>query len=537
MSRQTFLKGAAILGLAGLLVKIIGAFYRIPLAYIIGPEGMGLYQMAYPIYTTLLYISVAGIPTAISKMVAERIALGHRRDAHRVFMISFKLLLILGIITTVLLLLATPLLALYLKNQKSLYAFLAIAPSLFFVSMISAYRGYFQGMQQMIPTALSQIIEQLGKLIFGLWLASLWMPKGVQYGAMGAVLGVTISEVLAFAMLVITYNLKRRDIRLAVQRDFNRRYRESKGSILQELLKIAIPITIGGLVIPLVNITDLMIIPRRLAGLGLSTQQSTELYGYLTGYANTLVNFPQVITVALSASLVPAISEAAILKDINGLQEKANIAIRLTILLGLPSALGMAVLAQPILQLLYQTLTAEQLAISSQILEILAFSIIFLTLVQTSAGILQGVGKVGIPVINLLWGALLKIVMNYVLVGIPVLNIRGAAFGTIACYALAAVLDLLAVARYTHIKFNAASHLMKPAISAGVMIAAVWVLYKWLYVFLDSNSMATLLAILAGIIVYGLMLMAIGAVTYNDLRQIDRLKGMADKLYRMGMLR
>jgi stage V sporulation protein B len=158
MTKQTFLKGAAILGLAGLLVKIIGAFYRIPLAYIIGPEGMGLYQMAYPIYTTLLYISVAGIPTAISKMVAERIALGHRRDAHRVFMISFKLLLILGIITTVLLLLATPLLALYLKNQKSLYPLLAIAPSLFFVSMISAYRGYFQGMQQMVPTALSQII-------------------------------------------------------------------------------------------------------------------------------------------------------------------------------------------------------------------------------------------------------------------------------------------------------------------------------------------------------------------------------------------
>lgn len=537
MSKQTFLKGAAILGLAGLIVKIIGAFYRIPLAYIIGPEGMGLYQMAYPIYTTLLYISVAGVPTAISKMVAERIALGYRREAHRVFYISFRFLVILGLITMILLLAGTPLLAIYLKNPKALYAFVAIAPSLFFVSAISAYRGYFQGMQQMVPTALSQIIEQLGKLVFGLWLARLWMPKGVQYGAMGAVLGVTISEVIALIMLIITYNIKRSYIRAAVQRDPHRRYRETTSAIMNQLLHIAIPITIGGLVIPLVNITDLMIIPRRLAQLGLSVQQSTELYGYLTGYANTLVNFPQVITLALSTSLVPAVSEAAILKDVEGLRERSSIAVRLTILLGLPSALGMAILAKPILQLLYQTLTADQLAISSGILELLAFAVIFLTLVQTSAGVLQGLGKVMIPVINLFWGAVLKVGLNYVLVGIPSLNIRGAALGTIACYGLAAFLDLMAVKRHTNIKFDAMVFLVKPAVASGAMITAVWVLYKWLYVFLNSSGMATLAAILIGIVVYVLMLMAIGAITYSDLRQIKRFDRIADILYRMGMLK
>jgi len=473
MSKQTFLKSAAILGIAGIIVKIIGAFYRIPLAYIIGPEGIGLYQMAYPIYTTLLYISIAGIPTAISKMVAERIALGHYREAHRVFKMSLKILILLGFITTLILLIASPLLSMYLENSKSLYSFLAIAPSLLFVSMISAYRGYFQGMQQMLPTAFSQIIEQFGKLICGLWLASIWMPKGVQYGAMGAVLGVTISELLALIMLVITYNIKKGDIKTLVHNDLYRRYRQSSKSMFHELLKIAVPITIGGLVIPMVNITDLMIIPKRLRQIGYSVKQSTELYGYITGYVNTLVNLPQVITVALAASLVPSISEAAILKDVNDLREKSSIALRLTILLGMPSALGMAILARPILHLLYPALNNEQLVINAQILQILSIAIIFLTLVQTSSGILQGVGKVGIPVINLFWGALLKIITNFILVGIPLLNIKGAAFATIACYMLAAILDLTAVARYTRIKFEIVPFFIKPALASGVMAAAV----------------------------------------------------------------
>jgi len=209
MSKKSFVKGAGILAVSGLIVKFIGAVFRIPLTNIIGTEGIGLYQLAYPIYAFLLVASTSGLPVAISKMVSEEIALGNHYGAYRIFRISLRLLTLLGIVTSIILLAGSGLISKLQGNPKSIYGLMAISPALFFVSVMSAYRGYFQGMHMMTPTALSQIIEQLGKLIIGLTLAALWIPKGPEYAAAGAILGVTLSEVAALTFMLGVYHIKK----------------------------------------------------------------------------------------------------------------------------------------------------------------------------------------------------------------------------------------------------------------------------------------------------------------------------------------
>ena len=537
MSKKSFVKGAAILGIAGLLAKFIGAFFRIPLMNIVHEEGMGLYQMAYPIYAFLLTISTSGLPTAISKLVSEKIALQDYRSAHRIFTASLQLLTWVGMISSLILLAGSGLFARILGDVKSFYSLLAIAPALFFVSVLSAFRGYFQGMQIMTPTAVSQLVEQFGKALMGLSLAALWIPKGVEYGAAGAVLGVTLSEVAALVFMLGVYRRERDEIWNRVRRVKRSSYIESNRTIIGRVLTIAIPVTIGASIMPLVNLADAAIVVNRLKQIGLSQTESTGLYGLLTGGANPLINFPAILTIALAMSLVPAISESFAVKDAKGVKQKTNTGIRLTLLMGLPAAAGMAVLAVPICQLLYGSLGDQDIRIMGSILAILSIGVVFLTLVQTLTGILQGIGQVSVPVRNLFIGALFKVIISYILVGIPEVNVAGAAIGTVVCYGVAAVLDFIAVARYTGVSVPFDDFFIRPAVAVGVMGLLVRFSYDRLMGLLGSNSKAVLIAIVAGVLVYGVMLLLTGAVRKQDFELMPRAKKLGYILERMGMLR
>ncbi|MDD3838991.1 MAG: polysaccharide biosynthesis protein [Clostridia bacterium] len=523
MAKKSFLKGAFILAAAGIISKIIGVAFRIPLANILGGEGIGLYQMAYPFYVALLMLNISGLPTAIAKLVSENIALNKNREAHRVFKVSFKLLTLLGLIGSVLLIgIIAPLYCIYIGSWKPLYPIMGMGPALFFVSTMSAYRGYFQGMQIMTPTAISQITEQIGKVIFGLLLAYIMLPKGPEFGATGAVIGIIISEFLALVVLIIIYNKKRNEIYKNINKNDRTSYREETKTIIYNLLKIAIPITLGGAIMPLVNIIDLMVIPKRLLSIGYSQKTATTLYGFLTGYANTLINFPPVFTIALGVSLVPAISEANVLKDYDSLQDRTEKGTRIAVLFAIPAALGLFVLAEPILTLLYsrafeiEKAVENPLLINTKLLKYLSLGVIFLCIAQTLTAILQGVGKVLNPVKNLAVGGAAKIIINYILVGIPSLNINGAAIGTVVCYFVYALLNFIDVAKSINIKFNLVNLIIKPLISAFIMTLGVIYSYKLFFNTLNSNTMATILSIVIGIIIYILLLPIIGAITRED---------------------
>ena len=253
---HNFLQGAFILTLAGFIVKLLGAFYRLPLARIIEDEGMGLYQMAYPIYITLLSISTAGIPTAISKMVAEKRAIGKYRESHRVFKVSLIILTIIGLVFTVLLLTISEYLAnRILANPKAYYPLISIAPAIFFVSIMSAFRGFFQGMQTMTPSAISQVAEQLGRVAAVFPLVYLLLPRGVEFAAAGAAFGPVVGAVAGLLVLLIIYKRQRKDILLEISQDRSSLI-ENPLTIAYKLITFAIPITLGGLIIPIMNLAD-----------------------------------------------------------------------------------------------------------------------------------------------------------------------------------------------------------------------------------------------------------------------------------------
>ena len=522
--QKSFVKGAAILGIAGLLVKLIGAVFRIPLTIIIGTDGMASYSVAYPIYAALVVLSTAGLPTAISRMVSERVSVGDYRGAHNVFQKAFRVLLLIGIVSTVVMLAVAGPVANAAKIPEAKLSLMMLAPALFFVSMLSAYRGYFQGLQHMFPTALTQIVEQLIKLGAGLLLAWLWWtPQAPHLGAAGALLGVSLSEVAALVLIIILYNRKKGDIiekrRMLPNTEF-----KARRSIYMDLLVIALPIAIGGCIMPLVSTADTFIINNQMVNLDYSAfnpLSAKQNYSILTNIVNPLINMPAVLSLALCMSLVPAISEGRALKNPAMVSSRSAMGFKLGLLIGLPCAVGMYLLAEPIIQLLYSSdrISPTEIAIGGELLRILAIGVLFLTMLQTMTGILQGAGHQFVPLINLFIGAAVKVVLSIVLIRIPSLNINGAAIGTAACYGIAAVLNVISVARLTKPDIRFFSGFVMPLVSTAAMGMVTYLVFKIMSAS-HGNTSSVLAAILAAMLVYVVMLFLTGSLKEADMEHI-----------------
>ena len=514
--QKSFVTGAAILGIAGLIVKIIGAVFRIPLVNAIGTEGIGYYNVAYPIYALLLVISTAGLPTAISKMVSEKAAVGDYTAAHNTFRVAFRVLVLAGLVTSAVMFMASTFVAGTVVFQpKGVYALMAISPALFFVAVLSAYRGYFQGLQMMEPTAISQVIEQVGKLGFGLYLAYLWMPGGPEYGAAGALVGVAISEACALVYVMGMYRRRKSEIMRAVDSS-----RLGKGELrsrhtVKKLLLIAVPVTLGACLMPIVSAIDSAIISRNLQAIGFSQQASASMYGALTGVVNPLINMPAVLSLALAMSLVPAISESQARRDTQQLQIKAAFGFKLALFIGMPAALGFALLAGPIIHMLFRSIVGDEFALSVSLLQILSIGVLFLTLVQSMTGVLQGLSKPGLPVIGLAVGAAVKVFVSIWLIRNPGINILGAGIGTMAAYAIAAVMDIVFVIKNVKFRLRISDHILKPLVATALMGGAAFVMYRWAGA--ASNTLGVLSAIIVAMLVYVLALAFMHAVTKEEM--------------------
>ncbi|SCX78492.1 putative polysaccharide biosynthesis protein [Alkaliphilus peptidifermentans] len=531
MKKDSFLKGAAILGIAGIMVKILGAFFRIPLGNIIGSEGFGYYQVGYPIFTFLLSFSIAGFPTAISKLVSEKRAKGNYVGAHQVFKISILVLLGIGSVSAIILYLGAGFFVNNIvKSPNAYYAVLALAPGLFFVSMQAGFRGYFQGMKNMVPTAISQFVEQLARVIVGLGLAVVLLRQNVEYAAAGASFGATAGGIAGLSVILYIYfNDRKKKSALNQQMEGQK---DPVGKVITELMHIAIPITIGASILPLINMIDSLIVLRRLQAIGFTYAEANSLFGQLTGMAVTLINLPQVLTVALSMSIVPVIAEARAKKDWEGVRNDIQSGLRVSFLIGLPSAVGLAVLATPIMQLLFP----REPASIGQILLYLSFAVLFLTQVQVMTGILQGLGKQIIPVRNLMIGAAFKLVATYILTGIPALNVKGAALGTVLAYLIAAILNLMAVRKYTKVTFNMRRMFYKPIVAVTVMAIATRISYSQFSRILGGR-LATVVAIGIGGLVYGGMLLYTSTITEEDFELIPGGTKIVKILSKLGVMR
>ncbi len=519
MAKKSFMQGAVILGIAGIIIKIMGAFFRIPLANLIGDKGMGYYQTAYPIYVLFLTLATAGIPIAISKMVSERVAVEHHYEAYRVFRVSFVLLFTIGICSSSILFFGADYIVNAIGNPGAKYAMMAIAPALLFVPIMAAYRGYFQGMQNMKPTAVSQVVEQFFRVVVGLSLAYFLIQEGCEYAASGASFGATAGSITGLIAVMAIYFFRKNNLKEDIERSF--RVNTEKGSeILAKIFMIAVPVTIGAAIMPIMNTIDVGIVMRRLQETGWTEEAANGLYGQLTGMAGPLINFPQVLTQAIAMSLVPAIAAAYKQKDMNFLNYNVRLGIRTAIMIGLPCALGLMTLSEPIMRLLYPMQKASAVS-AAPCLFIMAFGVIFLSTVQTLTGVLQGLGKPLIPVMNLFVGAIVKVILTYTLTGIGSINVKGAAIGTVAAYIVASSLNILAVKKYTGVKFNIMLTYVKPVTSALVMSATVWMSYRILFGFF-GNAFSTIIAVLVGVVVYCAMLFVTKSIKKEELKALPK---------------
>ena len=526
MANSKILKGTAILGIAGIFVKILGAVFRIPLTALIGTEGMAYYGYAYPLYSLFLVIATAGIPVAISRMVSEKIAYNDFSGAQRVFRVSRWLLLAIGVFAFAVCFFGAELIAKYVsKDMGAILPIKAIAPALIFVPVMSAYRGYFQGRQNMNPTAISQFIEQIFRVAVGLILASVMVAQGLEMAAAGATFGATVGSIAGLLIIMLIYALNKKAInyhlRQSRQIHGERRKKEKTMAIVKQILIIAIPITIGASILPLVNFADSAIVTRRLLDGGFTDVEARELWGQLSGYCNTMVGLPQVLTQAVAVAMVPAIAAAYKLRNRAEIDENINLGMRISMIIGMPCAAGMIALAEPILLLLFSSEAASAIS-AAPTLMVMCLGVPLMALLQTTNGILQGVNRQVLPMKNLAIGAVAKIILTYVLVAIPSLNIKGAAIGSVFVYGIALILNLRDMKRYTKVRVDFMLTYIKPTAASVIMGVCAFASYKILFGALGSNSLATLGAVVVGVIVYGVLILATKAITKEEIGRLPK---------------
>ena len=516
---KSIIGGMTVLGLAGVICKLVGVLYSIPLTWMIGTDGLGVYQAVFPAYNLMLTISSAGLPVAVSRLVARSLAKDDPRGAKNVFRVAALLLLALGSIATIIMLAGSGFLAAASDQPSSRIGFQVIAPCVVIVCVLSAFRGFMQGQQNMTPTAISQLIEQVGKVFLALPMAYIGSQRGIEYGAAGALLGTTIVEAVALLYMVILYMRRRGSFASIPQ--LSQEEPAKPASIAKQLMTISIPITIGACIVPLSQYIDSTMLVGRLVEAGVAEAQAGSLYGLFSGTVIRIINIPTALALAVSMSLVPAISSAKAVGDNEAVVRQTDLGMRFAFLIGLPCSIGMSVLAEPLMRFFYEgSIVESELVIGGELLMISSLTIVLFTVVQATTSVLQGLGKQRIPMYTLLAGVICKIILNYVLIGIPSINIHGAPIASLVCYSVSMLPNLYYMLKYTRSKMNWMGWIIRPGIATAAMGIAVFALRELLPV----NRLTLLLEVALGVIVYAVAAIAVKAITKDDLRAFRRRK-------------
>ena len=527
---ESFLKGTLILTVASFVVKVIGSLNWIFVSRILGGEGIGLYQMAFPIYFFAMSISQAGVPVAISIITAERVALKDVFGARRVFRVSMALMLFTGLFFSLLTYFSADWLIewQFIRDPRAYMSVVALAPTIFFVTLLASSRGYLQGWQRMTPTAVSQIVEQIFRVLTMVLFASLLLPMGLDYAAAGASLGAFAGAIGGLLVLVYFHWKLDKDIEREYGPDLAPPAGQAPaplGMIVRRIFSLALPVSAASIMLPIVSNLDLLIVPQRLEVAGYTVPQATELFGYLTGMAVPLVNLATILTASLAVSIVPAISEARALQDTKRVYSQTAAAVRISNFVCFPAFVVVLVLATPISTLIYNAPGAGPAVLVS------SFSIVLLGLHQVSPAVLQGLGHPKIPMINMILAAVVKVVLNWVLTAIPWLGIMGAAWATAADMGVAAVINLYFIWRYIGYRMELLQ-LVKTMFAAAVMAGAVQIFYSFVMETFAVNAAATFGSVLVGVVVYIAALILVRGLLEEDMARIPYIGSLGIRFLR-----
>jgi len=528
--RQSTSKGFVILSAAGIINKVLALVYIPIQTHIIGNYGNGIVNAGYTIYTFMFFLSNAGIPAAISKLVSEQLTLGNYKNAQKIFKVSGVILLSFGTLAFAVLALGAHFFSNEISMPDAYLMLIALSPTMLFTSAASAFRGYFQGRQNMVPTAISQILEQALNTVLTVVFAALLIKYGIPAAAAGTTIGTSIGALGAAVFLFFTYIKSRNGIykeSLIHSRDS---YILSVKSILKKMSLFSMPAILSIVAIYSYTLIDLKLgIGRLLAG-GMDQHSATVLYGIFSTQYQRLLNIPLALTAALPIALIPAISAASVSKDNEILNRKINESFKVVFNILLPSAMGLAVLAKPIITLIFVSQKYNQ---GSDLMMLGAWTIILSAIINIEAGILIGIERPYIAPINMAISIVVKLVLNYFLIAIPQINMKGAIIGTFIGLLLASVLNYIMIKRYVKIEINFKKLISKPLLSSLTMAAAAYGIYMLINYTLNKlaatgiiisyivkNDVATILAIAAGALVYLILLLKLKAVSTADIKKL-----------------
>lgn len=562
-TRQGFLHGSLILLASMAIIKVIGAFFKIELTNIIGGTGMGYFSCAFGLFSPIFALTAAAVPLVLSKMVAEFSAKGEYRTVRRLRRLALAVFFIMGVLGSIaVVVFAKPFVNLAVDSPSAYLSVVAIAPSILFCCLISVYRGYYEGLCNMYPTALSQIVETLARAVCGLAFAYAALKIGMgQYESMGmvfgqeaatfaqatmlslpyaaaaAILGVTVSCLCGLLYLMARYRFSGDGITREQLRQSAAPKR--KRSLLTEMVRLAVPVAIGAIVANLTSIIDLMTIIKLIAAsierlpsyfvqnFGYALQGEIGLaelpnfiYGSYTGLALTIFNFVPAITAMFGKSALPGLMAAWAVGNKRAVVSSVHTVLKATMLLAIPAGIGIFVMAKPILELLYARRTAE-IAVAYPSLAFMGLGVIVMSLLGTVINLLQAIDKVGLTVKLMAFGTVFKLIGNLALVGIPELNILGACIATVGSFTVMLILGLVALCRTTGVRFSVGKVLMKPLIAGIVCGIAAAVSYNLANV-ISATRLNTIWAAVIGAAVYCVVLFCIGGIDKTDLKRFWR---------------
>lgn len=530
MTKESFLRGAAILAAASMFNRLIGVVYLVILPRLIQDEGMGLFQLVKPLHYLAAVVALAGMPVALSKLVAEKRAQGSVQGVRRVFRLGFAIMFATGSAVALILIRGSRFIAEVFAHDPAVQPVLAIlGPACFFLALSAALRGYFQGLQNMVPTAVSQVVDQIVRVGASVFLSLRLRPLGVERAVTAVAWGFVLGEFSGWLVLLSYYfsRPKLPSVKAAGQLPDPG---QSGWQLTRRLVSLAGPVVVSTVLWPIMQLADSILIPVRMQVAGYSAELIREGLGHF-GMALVLAQLPNIITVALATSLVPAIAEAWALRSKKLVIHRAEEALRVALIFGLPAFAFLYALARPLAEVLFGY---AQVGSS---LRILALGTVTLGLIQSTTGILQGLGLMGIPLRNLVAGVLAKFALNYVLVANPSLGILGAAWSTTVSWAVVALLNLAAVFRRVGLVVRLGEGVVKPCLATLAAVAGSYRLYRNL-AGLIPMGWATPLSLGAGLILYFLLSVMGGIIEERDLDLIPLVgKPLGRFLYDWGFLR
>lgn len=527
IKKETFMQGVVTIMFSQILIKILGLVYTLYLTNRrgFGDAGNAIYASGYQIYALLLTISSIGVPNAISKLVSERLALGDNKGANRIFKVALATFGVIGAIGTMLLFFGAHTLAYDLiQIPESELTLIALSPAIFFVSISSVMRGYFNGRRTLKVTARAQTLEQIFKTVLTIVIVEIVAyvtSTSTEMMAAGANVATTLATFSSFAYLFMYYKIKRKEIGKEISQTVNYKYEDVK-TIIKRILMVSIPLTLSSIMTSFNKNIDSFTV-KRILSTYMASDVATKLYGQLSGKVDTLTNLPLAINIAFATALVPAISAARAKNDRETATKRTSFSLLTSMLIGLPCVVGMIIFAQPILNLLYPN--ANQGAL---LLQIVSVSVIFSILDQTINGALQGFGKVMVPAIALGIGCLVKLILNLILLRIPSINVYGAAIGSVACQGIAFTIVFNVLKKYVKLDLPFRKFVLKPALATGIMGTCSYTIYLIL-IRINLGNKATIISILCAVIIYILAVIALKIYSKEDIYMLPK----GEKIYQI----